>query len=531
MPGPGGRSAPGHRQGTGTGGLAQGGGGGGGGLSKLTACFRPAPHPSVIFDLQLSSLVAAYNRLPSFLDASIALLEACLSDGSVRADQLFQSAGPDRVPESALQELVNYLEEAGEAGVTVQSLSFYGCQAVSAFLLRFLDNIPEPLLTYAKYDQFLKAANMDPHAVGPGSNAGFRAAFPACVALAAGAGARSGAAAAAAALDADDQMLVMQSLLISLPGAHYMLLQRMLQLFRRMLDAAAAASPRARGQHHFHQAQPSPAAGLSSPTSVSLQRLSLLFCSTFLSPLHLPGYNAAASLDAALRKAQEQQVLVYLVQHYDDLFHRHPVRLLHAQPPPVAPVVHDPNEKLLRAVQLWRNKSHQMTVNFGRRHFDIKAIVRAFRAWKGLSKTNRRVSGTKIAAEAAAATMRTCRALPSPVRCSLSLLCAHCMCACLCPPPLLATYREPRRIASWHCSNRNCWRRSTKMVRGRGQAAGRWARMQRLCGIRSHGPPPQPAHSSHRYLFAVAVCAFYCRPPAVLASTAEQRVVRPEGRI
>lgn len=388
MPGPGGRSAPGHRHGTGTGGLAQGGGGGGGGLSKLTACFRPAPHPSVIFDLQLSSLVAAYNRLPSFLEASIALLEACLSDGSVRADQLFQSSGPDRVPESSLQELVNYLEEAGEAGATVQSLSFYGCQAVSAFLLRFLDNIPEPLLTYAKYDQFLKAANMDPQAVGPGANAGFRAAFPACAALAAGAGSKSG----AVDLDADDQMLVMQSLVIALPGAHYMLLQRMLQLFRRMLDAAAAASPRARAQQHHFQAQPSPAAGLSSPTSVSLQRLSLLFCSTFLSPLHIPGYNAAASLDAALRKAQEQQVLVFLVQHYDDLFLRHPLRLLHALPPPPPPVVHDPNEKLLRAVELWRNKSHHLTLSFGRRHFDIKAIVRAFRAWKGLSKTNRRVS-------------------------------------------------------------------------------------------------------------------------------------------
>src|SRR4051794_40393125 len=91
--------------------------------------------------------------------------------------------------------------------------------------------------------------------------------------------------------------------------SHYLLLQRMLLLFKRMLDCDALASPR-RGLLAASQQPLSPSAGVSSTTSVSLQRLSLLFSSVFLSPLY-PSATTHAALDSALRKAQEQQVLVF----------------------------------------------------------------------------------------------------------------------------------------------------------------------------------------------------------------------------
>jgi hypothetical protein len=317
-----------------------------------------------------------------------------LSDGSVRADQLFCAAGPDAVPEARLQELVNYLEDAGESGgISAQSLAYYGAPCVAAFLLRFLDNLPEPLLTTQRYSQFLVAANVSPELRGKGANAAFKAAFP----LAAH---EDGA-------DEFDQLFVMQSLVVGLPGAHYVLLQRMILLIIHMLQADALASPRAKSNIHASAASAalanmplSPSSsglmspgrgGSSSSTSVSLQRLSLLFCSSFLQPPFVSVASKSAALDGSLRRAQEQQVLIYLVQHYSDLFERQHVRearTMQLAPPPQE--VLDPNPQLAEAVAIWRRRAGALKLNFSRRHFDERALTRVFRAWRSMSRSNRR---------------------------------------------------------------------------------------------------------------------------------------------
>jgi len=375
-------------------------------LDRFAACFRTQQSQSSIFDIPLTTLYSPYQRLPGFLTVSLDLLDACLEDGSIRADQLFASAGPDRVPEQALQELVNFLEEASEGagGLTVQSLAYYGAPAASAFLMRFLEWMPEPLLTYQRYHQFLTAANMNPDAPpGKGANAAFKAMFPLAHHQQGRGDGR---------VDEHDQLLVMQALLVSLPGAHYALLQRMLMLIMHLLEADAAASPR-RGVLAVASAGVAPLGGgaagplspggSSSSTSMSLQRLSLLFCATFLAPpppalAALMGAGngnitsskalPASALDGSLRRAQEQQVLIYLVQHYDSLFLRQWVREAHAMPA-AAPAA-DPNPHLEAAVQTWRRKTESLKLNFSRRHFDHRTATLVFRAWRQQSKSNRR---------------------------------------------------------------------------------------------------------------------------------------------
>jgi len=124
---------------------------------------------------------------------------------------------------------------------------------------------------------------------------------------------------------------------------------------------------------------------------VSLQRLSLLFCSSFLQPPFVSAASKSAALDGSLRRAQEQQVLIYLVQHYSDLFERQHVREARTmQLAPPAQEVLDPNPQLAEAVAIWRRRAGALKLKFSRRHFDERALTRVFRAWRSMSRSNRR---------------------------------------------------------------------------------------------------------------------------------------------
>lgn len=368
--------------------------------SKFAACFgRAPPTPSAIWGLPLAGMLNPHtNGLPAFIEVSLNLLEHSVTSGTVSASALFQ---PKPCSEAQLQDLVNFLEENHETGeqLSEAAVGFYGCAAVGAFVLRWLDHLPEPLMTTERYHQFLTAANATPSdpahpreivapgaggAGGPGINRAFRSMFP-FVAQANSSGGVS----------EDDQIFIMQSLLQSLHPAHYKLLQRMILLFRRMLQASmrggGAASPGSALTSPSSAAAASLVGGVTNSTSVSLQRLAHLFSSIFLFP---PASSLLEQRAAAIdyHRPQEQQVLIYLVQHYEALFLRHPVHLLHALPPPVAAL--DPNPALLEVLGKWRTQAGNLKVKFGRAQFDKNALTRAFRAWRGESKSNRRVSAT-----------------------------------------------------------------------------------------------------------------------------------------
>ena len=374
--------------------------------SKLAACFgRPPPTPSAIWGIPLAALLNPHtNSLPPFIEVSLNLLEHSVTSGTVSASSLFQ---PKPCSEAQLQDLCNFLEENQESGegLTEAAVGFYGCAAVGAFIMRWLDHLPEPLVPRERYHQFLTAANAtpsDPHdpqaivapgtggAGGPGVNRAFRAMFP----FIASANPTGG-------VSDDDQIFIMQSLLQSLHPAHYKLLQRMILLFRRMLQASmrggGAGSPGGALTSPSAAAAASVVGGITNSTSVSLQRLSHLFCSIFLFPpapaAATGGTSSVVEHRAAVidyHRPQEQQVLIYLVQHYEALFLRHPVALLHTLPSP--PAALDPNPALLEALSKWRTQAGTLKVKFGRAQFDKNALTRAFRAWRGESKSNRRVS-------------------------------------------------------------------------------------------------------------------------------------------
>lgn len=330
--------------------------------NRLMSCFKPPQTPSSIFDLQLTSLVDTYKRLPAFLDLSIEYLCQHLDESS----EFFTP-----VSELKLQDYINYLEDAGEGEIQLASIGYYGVSAIGGFLKRFLDTIPEPLLTYTRYEQFNQAANFTPIG-GDGSSAGTTQRH-----VAGGIGALSPHSPSPALrqsfpvltlCDEHDQRLLLQSLVISLPGAHFLLLERLVNLLKRIVDYTATMSP----SPHVH--------------GVSLQRLSLTLSHSILTPRFEPGSKGGESH----RRAQEQQVLIYLVQHYDAIFHTNPIRLLSCAPQGSTTII-DPNPELETTLTKWRHMAGRLKLNFSRRHFDVKILVKAFRGWRGTIKTNRRV--------------------------------------------------------------------------------------------------------------------------------------------
>jgi hypothetical protein len=318
---------------------------------KFAACFKPTLAPSSIFGVQLITLVDTFKRLPAFLDRSIEYLCQHLDE----SDHFFTA-----LPEARLQELVNYLEDAGEGECSIRSIEYYGVTAVGAFLKRFLDQLPDPLLTYVRYHQFCSAAHFTPvgsSAVASGlasphsPSPQVRVSFPA---MAVG--------------DVHDQAMLIQALVVGLPGAHYLLLERVIDLLQRIVQNNA--------RHDV-------------PVNVSLTRLSSIFCSSLLEPLFAPSH-AQAKHEASIQRAMEQQCLTYLIQHHQQIFQTNPIRelaLLSRQPPST---VIDPNPGLQTAVQQWRRVAGGLKLNFSQRHFALKTLLRAFRGWKAQSKTNRR---------------------------------------------------------------------------------------------------------------------------------------------
>jgi hypothetical protein len=203
--------------------------------------------------------------------------------------------------------------------------------------------------------------------------------------------------------DAHDQLQLMQSLLISLPAPNYLVLESLVRVLNAILEAQM------REDALQQQQQSSAGSGQQGEGAhyARVHKLAMIVSDLVLEPLHIPTLPAALlaggdgvggavvpSADAALRRAQEQAVLVYIITHSSLLFHLNPHRALahaHRPAPRVIDVNHAVHAKLVREVGLWRRQCGSLKLNYSRRHFDFKHVVRAFRAWKAQAKSNRRV--------------------------------------------------------------------------------------------------------------------------------------------
>jgi hypothetical protein len=225
------------------------------------------PEYSLLFGRSLKSLYRQYRSLFPPLQIAMASLER--SEALPHMSVLFSpviSSQTDR----ELQSICKYFERVVDTPEksTVEAFSI---EALGAFVKLFLERLPEPVLTFQRYQQFIKSVDE------------IDSVFGAC----------------SPQRDLQDRLFFVQSLLVTLPRGHYLVTERIL----RFLYVVCT-------QQHI--------------TNINASRMAVLFADDFLRERTEVKYEHKH--DQLLPTSAKQHVLLFLIEHYEQLFCYNPIR-------------------------------------------------------------------------------------------------------------------------------------------------------------------------------------------------------------
>jgi hypothetical protein len=235
----------------------------------------------------------------------------------------------DPVSLASLAPLERYLE-AEIQDPNLASLASFTPGVVFSFVRRFFESLPEPAIPRERYQQLLNAMDHIEE-VSP---------------------------AASVKADFFDQLFFVQALVVTMPRAHFVVLNCVLGALKRLADSGV----------------------------LDAKRSALIFASSFMRPPR--SSKGLRKLEDKMRNALQEEVLTFLIEHHDPIFRQNPVRelniLFHADAQMRADLV-DRESKLERA----RCKEIGIKNRLAELQFKKRILVRHFIAWRAQTRSER----------------------------------------------------------------------------------------------------------------------------------------------
>lgn len=196
-------------------------------LAAMPACCGAdlPPLPSKLFRIDLTSMYKHRRDIPAAVRLSIQIVAE--KHNMLHVLKALSTENTQRI-RFETHRLVEYLEAADE-DVDEKILRTFHPYALFLFLREFCDQLPDSLLTFHRYYQFIGAMDKLEHVSGMCSRG----------------------------IDFFDRMFFIQSLCATLPLAHLRLLQLLIGLFRRLCDFEASL-PSNRFEYHSTAPPPPP---------------------------------------------------------------------------------------------------------------------------------------------------------------------------------------------------------------------------------------------------------------------------------